>query len=73
MFQRISENNRPEGDWLIPTHVEERNNTQQESQLPPTPVPSRFSDWSSLGSPRTRTIRHSAPDRGVEQNVNIPH
>ena len=73
MFQRTVENNRQEGDWSIPTHVEERNNTQQESQLPPTPLPSRFSDWSSLGSPHARTIPHSAPDREVEQNVNIPN
>ena len=56
----------------IPTHVGERNNIQQESQLPPTPLPSRFSDWSSLGSPCMQGhIPHSAPDRGVEQNVNI--
>ena len=57
----------------MPAHVEERNDTQQESQLPSTPLPSRFSDWSSLGSPRARTIPHSAPDRGVEQNVSIPN
>ena len=53
--------------------MEERSNTQQESQLPLTPLPSRFPDWSSLGSPCTRTIPHSAPDREVEQNVNIPN
>ena len=29
--------------------------------------------WSSFGSPHTRTIPHSAPDREVEQNVNIPN
>ena len=73
MSQRTVENNRQEGDWLIPTHVEERNDTRQESQLPPTPLLSRFSDWSSLGSHRGRTIPHSAPDREVEQNVNIPN
>ena len=73
MFQRTVENNRQEGDWSIPTHVEERNDTQQDSQLPPIPLPLRFSDWSSLGSPRTRIIPHSAPDREVEQNVNIPN
>ena len=33
----------------------------------------RFSDWSSLGSPCARTIPHSATDRAVEQNVNIPN
>ena len=58
---------------MIPTHVEERSDTRQESQWPPTPLPSRFSDWSSLGSPHARTISHSAPDREVEQNVNIPN
>ena len=57
----------------MPTHVEGRNNTRQESQIPPDPLPSRFSDWSSLGSPRTRTSPHSVPDREVEQNVNIPN
>ena len=31
MFQRTVENNRQEGDWLIPTHVESRNDTQQKS------------------------------------------
>ena len=73
MFPRTVKNNRQEGDWLIPTHVEERDDTRQESQLPPTPLPSRFSDWNSLGSPRTRTIPHSATDREVEQNVHIPN
>ena len=73
MFQRTDENNRQRGDWLIPTHVEERNDTQQDSELPLTPLPLRFSDWSSLGSPRARTIPHSSPDREVEQNVNIPN
>ena len=77
MFQRTDENNRQERDWSIPTHVGERNNTQQESQLPLTPLPSRFSDWSSLGSPHARTTPHGvldreAPDREVEQNVNMP-
>ena len=27
MFQRTVENNRQEGDWSIPTHIEERNDT----------------------------------------------
>ena len=36
-------------------------------------MPSRFSDWSSLGSPHARTSPHSVPDREVEQNVNIPN
>ena len=46
---------------------------RQESQMPPDPLPSRFSDWSSLGSPCTRTSPHGVPDREVEQNGNIPN
>ena len=41
--------------------------------MPPTPLPLRFSDWSSLGSPHARTIPHSVPDREVEQKVHIPN
>ena len=51
MSQRTFENIRQDGNWLMPTHVEGRNDTRQESQIPPDPLPSRFSDWSSLGSP----------------------
>ena len=39
--------------------------------MPPDPLPSRFLDWSSLGSPCMRASPHSAPDIGVEQNGNI--
>ena len=39
-------------------------------EMPPDPEPSRFSDWSSLGSLPTRTSPHSAPDIQVEQNKN---
>ena len=53
--------------------MEGRNDTRQESQMPPDPLPSRFSDWSNLGSPHTRTSPHSVPDREVEQNGNIPN
>ena len=53
--------------------MEERNDARQESQMPHNPLPSRFSDWSSLGSPCARTIPHSTPDREGEQNVNIPN
>ena len=41
--------------------------------MPPTPLPSRFSDWSSLGSLCTRPSPHIITDREVEQNVNIPN
>ena len=53
--------------------MEGRNDTRQESRVPPAPLPLRFSDWSSLGSPHTRTSPHSVSDREVEQNVNIPN
>ena len=39
--------------------------------MPPDPLPSRFLDWSSLGSPHARASPPSAPDIGVEQNGNI--
>ena len=42
MFQRIFEDNRQDRNWLISTHVEGRNNTRQESQMPPTPLPQDF-------------------------------
>ena len=39
-------------------------------EMPPEPEPSRFSDWSSLGSPPTRTSPHSAPDVPIEPTDN---
>ena len=39
-------------------------------EMPPEPEPSRFSDWSSLGTPPARTSPHSTPDRQAEQNGN---
>ena len=71
MLQRTFEYNRQDRNWLTSTHVEGRSNTRHDSQMPPDPVPSRFSDWSSLGSPHTRTSPHSSPDIRVEQNENI--
>ena len=71
MFQRTFENNRQGGNWLTSVHVEGRNEIRQESQMPLDPLPSRFLDWSSLGSPHTITSPHSAPDIEVEQNGNI--
>ena len=40
-------------------------------ELPPEPDPSRFSDWSSLGSPPARTSPHSAPDVQPTQSDNM--
>ena len=73
MFQRTYTNNRQDRNWLTSAQVERRSDIRQESQMPPDPLPSRFSDWSSLGSPHTRTSPHSAPDIAVEQNENIPN
>ena len=39
--------------------------------MPSDPLPSRFSDWSILGSACTRTTPHSVSNREMEQNVNI--
>ena len=71
MLQRTFEYNRQDRNWLTSTHVEGRSDIRHDSQMPPDPVPSRFSDWSSLGSPCARTSPHSAPDIRVEQNENI--
>ena len=73
MFQRTFENDRQDGNWSITTHVEGRNDTRQKFQVPPAPLPSRFSDWSSLGSPHTRITPHSVSNREMEQTVNIPN
>ena len=71
MLQRTFEYNRQDRNWLTSTHVEGRNDIRHDSQMPPNPTPSRFSDWSSLGSPQARTSPHSAPDIRVEQNENL--
>ena len=71
MLQRTFAYHRQDRNWLATTHVEGRSDIRQESQMPPDPLPSSFSDWSSLGSPRARTSPHSAPDIRVEQNENI--
>ena len=51
--------------------MEGRSNIRQEFQMPPDTLPSRFLDWSSLGSPCARASPPSAPDIGMEQNGNI--
>ena len=38
--------------------------------MPPEPEPSRFSDWSSLGSPPARTSPHGAPGVQTEPSEN---
>ena len=50
------------------THDEGRRDIRLE--MPPEPEPSRFSDWSSLGSPPTRTSPHNAPGVQPEQSDN---
>ena len=71
MSQRTFEYNIQDRNWLTSTHVEGRSDIRHNSQMPPYPVPSRFSDWSSLGSPHARTSPHSASDIQVEQNENV--
>ena len=76
MHQRTFENDqrgRQDENWPIPTHMEGRNDTRQEPQgIPPASLPSRFTDWSSLGSPHARTSPHSAPNREIEQDASQP-
>ena len=68
MSQRNMEYNRQDRTWLPSTNVEGRNDIRPE--MPPDPEPSRFSDWSSLGSLPTRTSPQSTPDRQAEQSKN---
>ena len=43
---------RQDENWSIPTYMDGRDDKRQEPQgIPPAPSPSRFTDWSSLGSP----------------------
>ena len=72
-FPRTFENDRWDGDWSVPTHVDGRYETIQESQEPPVPLPLRFSDWSSSGSPNARTSPHGISNREVGQNVSQPN
>ena len=39
-------------------------------EMPPEPEPSRFLDWSSLGSPPARTSPHNAPGVQTEPSEN---
>ena len=71
VLQRTFAYNRQDRNWLATTPEEERSDRRQDSQMPPDPLPSRFSDWSSLGSPCTRTSPHSSPDVRTEQQENI--
>ena len=68
MSQRNMEYNRQDRTWLPSTNVEGNSNIRLE--MPPDPEPSRFSDWSSLGSLPARTSPHSTPDRRAEQSKN---
>ena len=53
--------------------MEGRNDTRWEPQgIPPAPLPSRFTDWNSLGSPHARTSPHGAPDKEIKQGVSQP-
>ena len=63
------EYNRKDRTWLPSTNLEGRSDIRLE--MPPEPEPSRFSDWSSLGSLPARTSPQSTPDRRVEQSKNI--
>ena len=60
---------RQDRSGLTSTHDEGRRDIRLE--MPPEPGPSRFSDWSSLGLPPTRTPPHGAPDVQAEQIENL--
>ena len=62
MLQRTVDYNRQVRNWLASMNVDGKSDIRPDSQMSPDPVPSRFSDWSSLGSPPIRTSPYSAPD-----------
>ena len=68
MSQRNMEYNRQDRTWLPSTNLEGRSDIRLE--MPPEPEPSRFSDWSSMGSLPARTSPQSTPDRRAEQSEN---
>ena len=68
MSQRNMEYNRQDRTWLPSTNMEGRSDIRLE--MPPEPEPSRFSDWSSVGSLPARTSPQSTPDRRAEQSKN---
>ena len=68
-LQRNGEYYRQDRSGFTSTHDEGRRDIRLE--MPPEPEPSRFSDWSSLGSPPTRTSPHSVPDVQAEQIDNV--
>ena len=69
MSERNMEYNIQDRTWLPSTNMEGRSDIRIE--MPPEPEPSRFSDWSSMGSLPTRTSPQSTPDRRAEQSKNI--
>ena len=69
MSQRNMEYNRQDRTWLPSTNMQGRSEIRLE--MPPEPKPSRFSDWSSVGSLPTRTSPQSTPNRRAEQSENI--
>ena len=66
-----------EEDWSVLTSIERTEDVtvrQESCRAPPTP-PSEdqlFTDWSSLDSPRARTLPRNVSLREVEQNINQP-
>ena len=68
MSQRNMEYNRQDRTWLPSTNMEGRSDIRLE--MPPEPEPSRFSDWSSMGSLPARTSPQSTLDRRTEQSKN---
>ena len=68
---------RQEEEWSIPTNVGRRENDTERHESsrallpPPPPTEDRlFTDWSSIDSPRERTLQHNISARNTEPNVN---
>ena len=69
---------RQEEEWSIPTNVEGRENDIERHESPRAPPPPAlpatedrlFTDWSSIDSPRERTLEHNISTRNIEPNIN---
>ena len=73
----ISQPDRQEEDWSMPTNVERRENgteRHETSQAPPPNVPPPmddrlFTDWSSIDCPRERVSQCNQSARSIEPNI----
>ena len=73
-----TQQDRQEEEWSIPAYIGRRENDAERHEsprAPPPPAPPTtedilFTDWSSIDSPRERTLQHNISARNTEPNIN---